>query len=188
LQGWVIDAENDGGGWVPIVFHDIDTADSEGHIPPATFVQFLDWLQPRAANGTVVRTVRSVMGYPEVAPASPLAAPVTADKATAFASLKAPKRQDVDKIFVRAAMIEPGTLSAFGTVALRGVRYRLGKVFRKAAPGKLVKLRLHLTKKGLRAAKRALRRHKRVRAVITIGARDLAYNKITAQRTIRLRR
>ena len=85
-------------------------------------------------------------------------------------------------------MPEPGTLSAFGTVELRGVRYRLGKVFRKAAPGKLVKFRLHLTRKGLRAAKHALRRDKRVRAVITIGARDLVYNKITAERTIRLRR
>ena len=189
LQNTVTRAEEAGGGWVPFVFHEIDDSGAADTVSPATLVAFLDWLQARAASGTIVRTVRWVMGFPEVA-AGPggVVAPsrVAADKLVGFAAIKVRSRQDVDKIYVRAAMMEAGTLGARGTVK-RGKRYHFKKVSKRAVLGKLVKLRLRLSKKGLRAAKRALRRGKRVRAKVTITARDAAGNLASAKRTIRLK-
>ena len=59
MQSYVTKAEQNGGGWVQLVFHDIGT--SQG-VSLSQFTAFLDWLQPRAANGTVVKTVNEVMG------------------------------------------------------------------------------------------------------------------------------
>ena len=61
MQSYVTQAENNGGGWVQLVFHEFDAA-GEFSTSLAQLVAFLDWLQPRAANGTVVRTVAEVMG------------------------------------------------------------------------------------------------------------------------------
>jgi hypothetical protein len=88
---------------------------------------------------------------------------------------------------VSAAMAEPGTLTAYGIVRL-GKRYRLRKVSVAAAPGRLVKLRLRLSKKGLRAVRRGLRHGRRARALVTIKATDAAGNASVATRRIRLRR
>ncbi len=65
VEGFVTQAENNGGGWVQLVFHDICSPGGNCDfysMPPATFNTLLDWLQPRAANGTVVKTVGEVMG------------------------------------------------------------------------------------------------------------------------------
>ena len=64
LEGWVTQVEEQGGGWMPIVFHDICDDCAEGSVSLSIFTAFLDWLQPRADNGTVVRTVRDVIGPP----------------------------------------------------------------------------------------------------------------------------
>ena len=61
LQSYVIQAEADGGGWVSLVFHDMCNSCADSSVRVATFNALLDWLQPRAANGTIVRTVREVM-------------------------------------------------------------------------------------------------------------------------------
>jgi peptidoglycan/xylan/chitin deacetylase (PgdA/CDA1 family) len=68
----VTNAEQHGGGWVPLVFHHVSTstADDPYRIDPATLQAFLDWLQTRAANGTVVQTVSQVMHTP-TPPAGP---------------------------------------------------------------------------------------------------------------------
>jgi peptidoglycan/xylan/chitin deacetylase (PgdA/CDA1 family) len=191
LQGWVSNAESNGGGWVPIVFHEIDHSGAEGTVSPEAFTAFLDWLQ---AAHVSVRTVRSVLGYPDPpVPEPPL--PVRAfvppaDKATAFSSIKASKRQDIDKLFVRAAMIEPGTLSASATVNVSGASrvFKFKRVSKSVTANKAVKLRLRLSKKGLRVAKRALRRGKRLSAKIRVTAKDSAGNSRTAKRSVRLRR
>ena len=63
LQNQVMNAEATG-GWVTIVFHHIcDGCDSYA-ISPSNLQAFLDWLQPRSANGTVVKTVHEVIGGP----------------------------------------------------------------------------------------------------------------------------
>jgi hypothetical protein len=72
LQSYVTGAESHGGGWVILVFHGICDNGCAGtnSLSPSTFTAFLDWLQPRSANGTVVRTVGQVMGSP-VPPGTP---------------------------------------------------------------------------------------------------------------------
>jgi peptidoglycan/xylan/chitin deacetylase (PgdA/CDA1 family) len=65
LQGYVLRAEEAGGGWVPIVFHHIcspcDLPQTYA-IAPATLAAFLDWLVPRASRGTTVATMDAVIG------------------------------------------------------------------------------------------------------------------------------
>jgi len=65
VQGYVTQAEQNGGGWVQLVFHDLCATNCAGDdysTTPALLNALLDWLQPRAAaNGTVVKTVAEVM-------------------------------------------------------------------------------------------------------------------------------
>jgi peptidoglycan/xylan/chitin deacetylase (PgdA/CDA1 family) len=63
LQNAVMNAEATG-GWITFVFHHVcDGCDSYA-ITQSNLQAFLDWLQPRSANGTVVKTVREVIGGP----------------------------------------------------------------------------------------------------------------------------
>jgi peptidoglycan/xylan/chitin deacetylase (PgdA/CDA1 family) len=61
LQNAVTNAEATG-GWVTFVFHHVcDGCDSYA-ITQSNLQAFIDWLQPRSANGTVVKTVHDVIG------------------------------------------------------------------------------------------------------------------------------
>ncbi len=62
LQDQVVQAEQHGGGWVPLVFHHICDGCSDLNVSPALFSAFLDWLQPRQGLGTVVKTIDQVIG------------------------------------------------------------------------------------------------------------------------------
>ncbi|MBE1530934.1 polysaccharide deacetylase family protein [Actinomadura algeriensis] len=63
LKQYVTQAEDDGGGWVPLVFHHVCDGCGDAYaVPSATLDAFLDWLQARASGGTVVRTVGEVVG------------------------------------------------------------------------------------------------------------------------------
>jgi hypothetical protein len=125
---------------------------------------------------------------PGPAPASGAGVPSAADTVTSFASLKVPKRQDVDRLVVRAGMAEEGAITASGTVSVPNLAkvYRLKAVSATAAPEAVVKLRLRLPRKGLHAAKKALRRHEHVEARIRVTARDAAGNVAISKRTVRL--
>jgi peptidoglycan/xylan/chitin deacetylase (PgdA/CDA1 family) len=69
LQNAVTNAEATG-GWVTFVFHHVcDGCDSYA-ITQSNFQAFIDWLQPRSANGTVVKTVHDVIGGPLQPPPS----------------------------------------------------------------------------------------------------------------------
>ncbi|MCW3064538.1 MAG: polysaccharide deacetylase [Solirubrobacterales bacterium] len=62
MESYVTQAENNGGGWVVIVIHSVCTGcDSVYAVTLSQLTAFLDWLQPRAANGTVVQTVGQVV-------------------------------------------------------------------------------------------------------------------------------
>ncbi len=63
MQTLVTQAENTGGGWVPLVFHQVcsGTGCSAYSITPATLDAFLTWLKARESNFTYVRTVNQVM-------------------------------------------------------------------------------------------------------------------------------
>jgi peptidoglycan/xylan/chitin deacetylase (PgdA/CDA1 family) len=71
LQSYVTDAETHGGGWVILTFHGICNNGCTGSnsVSTSTFTAFLDWLQPRSANGTVVRTINQATGTPTPPPA-----------------------------------------------------------------------------------------------------------------------
>lgn len=62
LQRSVTDAEEAGGGWVVLVIHHVCDDCGELAISPALLDDFLSWLEPRAAQGTVVATVDQVIG------------------------------------------------------------------------------------------------------------------------------
>jgi peptidoglycan/xylan/chitin deacetylase (PgdA/CDA1 family) len=67
LQSYVLQAEQHGGGWIPIVFHRVCDGCDTLSVSPAVLEDFLAWLEPRAAaNATYVRTVHQVIAgdYP----------------------------------------------------------------------------------------------------------------------------
>jgi peptidoglycan/xylan/chitin deacetylase (PgdA/CDA1 family) len=86
LENAVTNAEATG-GWVSFVFHHIcDGCDSYA-ITQSNLQAFLDWLQPRSANGTVVKTVHDVIGGPmqpppSVADQTPPTSSIACDSAT----------------------------------------------------------------------------------------------------------
>ena len=65
LQGYIVKAEDNGGGWVPLVLHRIcENCGGDSPAPsmtPATFQSLVDWLAQRASRGTIVRTVGQVV-------------------------------------------------------------------------------------------------------------------------------
>jgi peptidoglycan/xylan/chitin deacetylase (PgdA/CDA1 family) len=64
LEGYVLQAEQHGGGWVPLVFHHVCDGCNQLSVSPAMLGEFLDWLAARNANGTVVETMGNVIGGP----------------------------------------------------------------------------------------------------------------------------
>jgi hypothetical protein len=65
--------------------------------------------------------------------------------------------------------------------------YRFKSVKRSVGANKPTKIRLKLASKSLRPVKRALKRKKRLKARITVTARDAAANASKKQTTIKLR-
>ena len=70
LQSYVTGAETHGGGWVILTFHGIcdNRCTDVNSMSTSIFTAFLDWLAPRSANGTVVRTVGQAMNVPPPGP------------------------------------------------------------------------------------------------------------------------
>jgi endoglucanase len=64
IESYVTDAEQAGGGWVQLVFHHLCNQCDAYSITPDDFTALLDWLQPRAASGTIVKTTAEVIGGP----------------------------------------------------------------------------------------------------------------------------
>jgi len=61
LKTLVTQAENGGGGWVPLVFHQVCSNCDLYSISEANLDAFLTWLQARNSNNTVVRTINEVI-------------------------------------------------------------------------------------------------------------------------------
>ncbi|NYF55364.1 polysaccharide deacetylase family protein [Micromonospora purpureochromogenes] len=65
MKRYVSQAEEHGGGWVQLVMHHVcDGCGGDYEVSPTVLAAFLDWLAPRAASGTTVRTVDEVVGGP----------------------------------------------------------------------------------------------------------------------------
>jgi hypothetical protein len=71
IQSYVTQAETNGGGWVPLVIHQICNGCSTYSISQATLDSILTWLKAREAQGTYVRTVHQVMSGDLPAPPPP---------------------------------------------------------------------------------------------------------------------
>ena len=100
-----------------------------------------------------------------------------------------PSRQSIDRLFVRASMSEAGTVTATGSITLPGsaASHRFKAITRTVAANTPVKLFPKLSRKSVKAAKRALKRRKTVKALITLTAKDQSGNTTVKKRTIRLR-
>ena len=71
IQGWITQAEQSGAGWVQLIFHHVCDNCNVYSITAGDLNALLDWLQPRAAHGTVVKTAGEVIGgavQPPIAP------------------------------------------------------------------------------------------------------------------------
>lgn len=88
IKRWVTDAENSGGGWVPLAFLSVCDGCQTWSITEADFSALMDWLADRSSRGTVVRTVGEVISGniqqnppppPPPAPPAPLPSPVAVD-------------------------------------------------------------------------------------------------------------
>lgn len=64
IEGYVTAAEQNGGGWVQLVFHHLCNSCDAYSMTVSDFTALLDWLQPRAATGTTVETTAQVIGGP----------------------------------------------------------------------------------------------------------------------------
>ena len=62
MENAVTAARQNGGGWVPIVFHHICNGCNVNSITASDFNTFLNWLQGQAANNVVVKTMQEVIG------------------------------------------------------------------------------------------------------------------------------
>ena len=65
MQSFVLQAEQHGGGLVPLVMHHVSTSCTQADVycvSPALLEQFLTWLQPRASSGTTVSLIGDVIG------------------------------------------------------------------------------------------------------------------------------
>jgi peptidoglycan/xylan/chitin deacetylase (PgdA/CDA1 family) len=90
LKGLVKQAQEHGGGWVPLVFHHIcDEECDAASIDPATLDAFLDWLGSEEGNGVSVKTVHEVIGGEDKALVAGPAAPVRTGELIENPSLEA---------------------------------------------------------------------------------------------------
>ncbi len=83
MKSWVIQAEQNGGGWVPFVFHHICDGCNEYSVSATNLVAFLDWLAARRTAGTEVATVHDVIGGSVKPPAGSSTPPTPTTDTTA---------------------------------------------------------------------------------------------------------
>jgi len=153
---------------------------------PGTYTYYCEAHKDVGMTGTVLVTAPPAGGGGGGGGSTP---PPAADTAP-VASLSAASTQRVAKLFVRASMSEAGTLAASGTVSVPGAAkvYKLRRASRSVTANQQVKLRLKLSARALRAAKRALRRGRRIRAKVSVTATDMTGHDTIRRQTIRLKR
>lgn len=62
IQRYINSVEQNGGGWVILIFHHVCDGCDYYSISPGTFTKFAHWLGEQQNNGLVIRTVRDVAG------------------------------------------------------------------------------------------------------------------------------
>jgi plastocyanin len=196
-QGDTVAWNNDGGNFHNVHFEDdsfvmpmtpMDTmwSVSRTFTQPGTFKYYCEVHKDQGMSGTVVVNAPPAGGGG--AGGGPTAPPV--DRAP-VSTLVSSSKQRLDKLFVRASMNETGTLTATGTVSVPGHSarlYRFKSVSRHVPANVPVKLRLKLPGQAQKAVKRALRQRRKLRAKVTLTARDATGHRTVRRQTIRLTR
>jgi hypothetical protein len=115
-------------------------------------------------------------------------APGAGDIVTSFALLEVSSHQRLTRLRVRAAMPERGTITVGGTIEIPAGRKarKLKAVAAAVTAGRVVTVRVKLAKKVSKAARKALERHVKVRARLTVTAVDAAGNRTAQKRVVRL--
>jgi peptidoglycan/xylan/chitin deacetylase (PgdA/CDA1 family) len=62
IKNYVIQAQEHGGGWVPLVFHHVCNECDPESVTAPTLRAFLDWLHSEEGNGVTVKTMHEVIG------------------------------------------------------------------------------------------------------------------------------
>ena len=115
--------------------------------------------------------------------------PPPADKVTSFATLKCASTQKAGNLVVQAAMPENGTITVGGTVSVPNASkvFKLKRVTVNAVAGKTVKIKVKLPGKALKATRKALKRRRKVKASLTVTAKDGAGNSRSEKRSVKLK-
>ena len=108
---------------------------------------------------------------------------------TSFSSLAVASSQKAGSLTVKATMPETGTITVSGTVSVPKASkvYKLSSVTANATAGQAVTLKVKLAKKTLKAVKKAIKRHKKPKASLTITAKDAKGNTKSEQRSVKLK-
>jgi hypothetical protein len=119
--------------------------------------------------------------------------PVSADTIAPALKLSGSRRQRVLRqraVFVRAVVSEASSVVVRARVYIprAGKPLRTQGPARQLVPKKVTNFKLALSKRTLRAFRRALRRHSRLTARITVTANDSAGNRAIAKRTVKLKK
>jgi hypothetical protein len=69
IEGYITDAQANGGGWVQLVFHNVCIKCDAYQITPTHFDELLTWIQGQ--SGVTVETTYQVIGGPVNPPVAP---------------------------------------------------------------------------------------------------------------------
>jgi plastocyanin len=127
------------------------------------------------------------------APNPPAGQPVSADRTAPALTVSAVARQKVLRrraMFVRAQVNEASLVVARAWVSVPKTRrsFRARTVSRHLAARATATFRLALPRPAVRAFRRALRKHTRLTARVTVTARDAAGNRARTKRRVKLKR
>ena len=92
---------------------------------------------------------------------------------TSFSALAVASSQKASGLTIKATMPENGTITVGGTVSVPNASkvFKLTPVSSNATAGQTVTLKVKLAKKALKAVKKAIKRHKKPKASLTITPR-----------------
>jgi hypothetical protein len=175
-----------------------------GVVPPGTRSIGVRVLFTRGLGGSYDDAYADNLGLFLAAPGGPGGTPppsggvgggsVQADKTAAtisFAGGGSAQRIGAERaVIVKVNSNEAAALSASGTLSVPGASkvFKLGKAVETVGPGQSKKLKLKISRKTARSVKRALKRHRKVRANVTVVAVDTAGNQSTIKRKIKAKR
>jgi peptidoglycan/xylan/chitin deacetylase (PgdA/CDA1 family) len=71
IEGYITDAQANGGGWVQLVFHHVCVKCDAYQITPTHLDELLAWLEAQQANGVTVETTHQVIGGTVKSPVAP---------------------------------------------------------------------------------------------------------------------